>query len=292
MNKKFFLTLLLIVLLPLQGFAYTAPETGFYDGPSGQALYYTKGDHMAQDYPYIGALGSGGGGGSATATATSNNKQKQAQGQIQLQGQVQGQKQGQAIVDSGNNNAFIGQTIINEKPDRGLINPPTYSTPSLLEYRGPYDKGVYQDLKPWEMKKTWTEKDLAGMPACFFGCGDVTTLKYIDREPSKSFDVAKATNKPVVGVVLVEGEAGDTPIHVWRSVVEAALAMGGTDVILLKEAVTFANKASGWNIGLGGGVSATNNGADNYGGSVGGGTGVGSCITSPIEKIKVVFTIH
>lgn len=39
MNKKFFLTLLLIVLLPLQGFAYTAPETGFYDGPSGQALY-------------------------------------------------------------------------------------------------------------------------------------------------------------------------------------------------------------------------------------------------------------
>lgn len=221
---------------------------------------------------------------------TNLNTNRQAQGQ--LQGQLQGQMQGQAISDSANNSAFNQQNILVEKPDRGLIAVSGYQTPGQLEYRGPYGRGIYHDATPWTRKSTWTAADVKKLPSCFFGsCGDITVVKFRELSASEKFEVAKATNFQPVGMIIDQGGNGDTPAHIWGDVANEILGMGGTVITVDKYSVTFANKSTGWNVGIGGGVSATNNGEANYGGSVGGGTGIGSVTTAPVERCGIVVMV-
>ena len=228
------------------------------------------------------------------------NTNKQAQGQGQIQGQMQGQLQGQAQSntnkDVGNINAPMSQTMINEDK-RELPNIVTGTAPNLFAYRGDF-KGTFDKLRPWELKATWTKEYIDTFPYCNIMCGGTVELAGLPN-PTKcksgddcipAFDVVKQSKLKNVMVVTIER---DNPLVLWGTVSRLALDNGIKEVVPYGYAVTFSNTASGWNIGLGGGVSVLNGGSnDNYGGSVGGGIGFGSVETKPVEKVKGIFLMY
>jgi len=207
----------------------------------------------------------------------------------QAQGQLQGQNQGQVAVGSVKTKTDV--TV--EKPDRGLVGITTGGTTAPVgDYRGPFDSNIYRKATPWTIKKTWTKADLDGIPWCAFGCGDVTIIKFRELPKSEQFELARFTDLQPVGMIIVEGNKGDTPAHIWGEVATATFDMGGTTLIVTDYVTGFKTKSTGGSIGLGGGVSATNNGADNYGGSVGGGTGIGSVTVGPVPTCAIAVTVY
>ena len=215
---------------------------------------------------------------------------KQAQGQMQLQGQIQGQRQ--SIKDSANNNAFNQQNIRFPEEKRELPVNPTYQAPQMGQHRGPYEKGIFHMLTPWLDKSTWTMEDFDAMPG-----GGKVTMSDSNCAESQGFTLTDSSYKIKEGqssfYILIEGEKGDTPLHIWGRLGAKALKAGATQVKILGVAYTFATAGSGWNIGLGGGFNAVNNGKDDsYGGSVGGGTGYGQFNTAPVEKMSMAVRCY
>jgi len=224
-------------------------------------------------------------------TNTNVNSNRQAQGQIQGQAQIQGQKQGQFIKDSANNQAFNNQNILFEDKRELPVNP-TYQAPQMGQHRGPYEKGIFHMLTPWLDKSTWTMEDFDAMPG-----GGKVTMSDSNCAESQGFTLTDPSYKIKEGqssfYILIEGEKGDTPLHIWGRLGAKALKAGATQVKILGVAYTFATAGSGWNIGLGGGFNAVNNGKDdNYGGSVGGGTGYGQFNTAPVEKMSMAVRCY
>lgn len=231
---------------------------------------------------------------------TNTNKNTNVQGQGQLQGQMQGQLQGQAQSntnkDVGNINAPMSQTMINEDK-RELPNIVTGTTPNLFAYRGDF-KGTFDKLKPWELISSWSAEYVDTFPYCNYMCNgkvviagrpNPTVCKAGD-DCLATFAVVKKSGLKNMMVVTIER---DNPLVLWGTVARIALENGIKEVVNLGYVVTFSNSASGWNIGLGGGVSVINGGGnDNYGGSVGGGFGFGSVETSPVEKVKAIFVMY
>jgi hypothetical protein len=215
---------------------------------------------------------------------TNSNRQEQAQHQTQQQGQKQSQNNNQTV-------APVQTTQISQvyEEKRELPNIPTGLAPSMFAYRGPFEKGVFDLVQPWTDTEKWTQEILNGFPSSFFGT-DVTVAKYLKRDATTQFSIVSSSSKPLACLILA---ASDNPLVLWKKVATAAMEeCGATEVKVIKYRVTFSNKASGWNIGLGGGVTAINGGNDNYGGAVGGGTGFGSVESTPVEKCQAAFAAY
>lgn len=231
---------------------------------------------------YAGAIA----GASANVKNTNIGINKQAQGQ--LQGQMQGQLQGQA--QEMNNGQTIAPsqeiTIVNPDNKRNLPNIVGYQAPGVGEYRGPYDKGIAGKVKPWERASLWNKESLNGMASTFGSakCKEYPITK--KAEATETLNVGKSKEH----VVSYYECSAESDFELWGEVGTLALKAGAMFIEELAYAVTFANKSGGWNIGMGGGVSAVGNGNNDYlGGSVGGGTGFGSVTTEPIAKIRAIF---
>lgn len=205
--------------------------------------------------------------------------------QAQMQGQLQGQLQGQIA----NNNQTIAPeqsvTIINPENKRDLPNIPGYVAPQQLEFRGPYEKGVAGKVKPWVRSTLWDKKSLEGMASMF---GNASCKEYPIAKKSEATETLNVKESKEPAVAYYEC-AGDSDFELWGEVGTKALAAGAMTIEELAYAVTYYNKSTGWNIGFGGGVTAINGGNDNYGASVGGGTGFGSATSEPKAKITAIF---
>lgn len=203
----------------------------------------------------------------------------------QLQTQGQGQKQS---IDAPMTNT-TDISIVNPDPKRDLPVFPTYQAPQMTEFRGPYKDGLAGKFKPWRKHSLWTKEELSAMTSSF----DSATCKVYPvrkkAEATESINV-KASQEPVVCYLICTAE---NDIELWADAGLKALAAGGMTIQEEAYAVTFLNKASGWNLGFGGGVSVVGSGADDrIGGSAGGGTGIGSVKTEPVEKISALFSVR
>jgi hypothetical protein len=220
-----------------------------------------------------------------------SNKNTNIQGQEQGQGQLQGQLQAQGINAPMTQGNVQGVTVVNDDK-RELPVFPTGQAPNLFSYRGKHEIGVFASLKPWEVVKVWDRGYVDTFPYCNYFC---TGDKAIAGIPNpivcdNPFKVVAKSKLPHVMLVVLERK---DPLELWGTVARIALENGINEVVVNDYKVTYANKASGWNVGLGGGVSVIDNGQnDHIGGSVGGGTGFGSVTTSPIEKAKGVFLLY
>lgn len=227
------------------------------------------------------------------------NTNKQQQGQIQ--GQVQGQKQNQAIVGSGNSK----NTVTTEVNNGQMINPQQnvtfiapenkrdlpgfygYQAPGVGDYRGPYEKGIQLKAKPWTMQESWGKDEIEG----FYSMNDTAKCKvFVVKKIREATDALKIAKEGSISCIL-ECSA-DSGFELWGTAAKKAMECGAKSIEESAYSVTYANKSDGWNIGFGGGVTAINGGNDNYGGSVGGGTGIGSVTTGPVEKVKAIFIAH
>lgn len=170
---------------------------------------------------------------------------------------------------------------------RELPNIITGSAPSLFSYRGKY-VSTFDTLMPWELRVNWSAALVDSYPYCNVFCnGDMETAGVVGYEKYDSFNVVKSSKLQNMMIVTIERE---NPLVLWGTVARFALASGIKEVVPYDYKVTFSNKATGWNIGLGGGVSLIDGGSnDNTGGSVGAGIGFGSVETRPVEKCKAVF---
>ena len=293
--KKF---LVLIALVPLlmvgSAYAYEAQYTGFYQNNGGNMHYYTAGSNVPNAYTYIGDFNNGGG----------SAKQKQKQGQIQMQGQTQSQKTdvsigngfgnfspkseseafAGAIGQAGDNNLSVD--INNPVNRRELPNIPGYATPAPGEYRGPWDKTIYQVVRPWTMQRTWFAEDIDKLPKG----GDVLSSCVFDLERSKSFTLVSPRQVKEGEIAWFVMADSSNPIELWGTAGNQALKDGATECAVIGYVPYGQTKGSGFNIGIGGGISAVNGGSnDNYGGSVGPGMGYGNFSVGPVEKAKMAL---
>ena len=216
-------------------------------------------------------------------------QQGQLQGQAQKQAQGQLQAQGQAIIGSANtsnsNNSSQEVTFISPENKRELPGFYGYQAPQWFAYRGPFEKGVAGKAKPWRMsKKQWASAELDG----FYSAWDSAKCKLFQISPAKDASETLTIGTKDVPIAILECE-GASDLEIWGAAGKKALEAGAKFIEEAAYAATFINKSSGWNLGFGGGVTAVNGGNDVYGASVGGGTGIGSASSEPIEKIKVVF---
>ena len=129
-----------------------------------------------------------------------------------------------------------------------------------------------------------------GFPQCGWNCSiEVARLKTY---PSRSvFTVVEKPNSAKVYTTIVLVYARN-PLEMWGTVARLALEYGAYEVVEVAYKNIFSNKSTGWNIGLGGGVTALSGGNDNIGGSVGGGTGIGSVTTGPVDKVHGAFIFY
>jgi len=217
---------------------------------------------------------------------TMNNRQSQNQGQ------AQGQEQFQAI-----NN---GQTIapvqsITYVQDRALLAVPSASGPALTEYRGPYDKDANTAAKPWEIIPSWTAKAIDALPSdgiLFKDCSVEAVFFSGPILPASEIVPAGVKDLAVLGYVTVKSNNGSGSYSkVFKRGMEIGMEYGARYYRVLVIGATSANVSSGFSVGLAGGASATSTGKDNYGGSVGGGTGYSSIETGPVSKpwILIIF---
>jgi len=205
---------------------------------------------------------------------------KQAQGQLQGQGQMQNNKQ--VIAPSQE------ITIINPENKRDLPNIPGYQAPQQIEFRGPYEKGVAGKVKPWTLFASVTEEQLNDWASAF----DSAECKLYTLKKQEGEKAASLSTKKSDGAVLAIIECTATSdFELFADAGKKALGAGGKNIEEMAYAITYLNKSTGWNIGLGGGVTAINGGNDNYGGAVGSGTGYGSVKTEPIAKITAIFAV-
>lgn len=165
---------------------------------------------------------------------------------------------------------------------------PVLSGPNMIEYRGPYEKGIAGKVKPWKVRKSWSHEEAEG----FYSPTDSASCKV--------FPIRKATNERKFISIYEDGMkvstvaylecTGTSDMEIWGTVTSKMKELKAGVVKEEAYAVTYSNKSKGWNIGLGGGVTGANDSGDR-GGSVGGGTGFGSVETSPVANISVVFSI-
>lgn len=217
---------------------------------------------------------------------------KQDQDQKQAQGQLQGQLQGQMIQDSANtsnSNNAKQETSVMFEAKRELVPIASWNAPSMTEFRGPYDKGTAGKVRPWEIKKSWTDEEVKGMYSAFDDADcKIYPIKKIDSGATANLNVGR--DSEVKAIIDCKGTSDFT---IWGTAATKAMSYGATSINQAAYAVTFSNKATGWNIGIGGGVSIVGQGSDdNKGGSVGGGTGFGSVETKPVENISVIFFVR
>lgn len=201
--------------------------------------------------------------------------------------QIQGQGQKQSIDAPLTNTTDI--SIVNPEPKRDLPVFPTYQAPGMIEYRGPYDKGIQSKATPWKLKKAWTKEEASG----FYSSMDSASCKVYPiqkKAATERISVDTPKDTPVACILECVAESG---FELWGTAANEAFACGGTYIEEVAYKITYKNKASGWNIGIGGGVSVVGAGNDDrFGGSMGGGTGFGSVTTEPIEKASAIFYVY
>jgi len=168
---------------------------------------------------------------------------------------------------------------------RELPNIPSQGIGPQLEYRGPY-KGIYPFVSPWSLVSTWKPSMLENFPSCGWKSCQVKIGVIASIEKRDIFTVVTKSNLVYLGTIIV---FATNPLELWRKVAETAFEVGADEVQEVVFRSTFTNESSGWNIGIGGGVSMISNGNDSIGGSVGGGTGFGSVETKPVEKAHAAF---
>jgi hypothetical protein len=225
---------------------------------------------------------------------TNANMNTQGQQQGQLQGQLQGQMQGQgqAIIGSANtansNNSSQSTSVVFEAKRELAPAFDILSGPNMTEFRGPYKEGNAGKVKPWAIKATWTKDEIGG----FYSVSDDASCKVYTLKKSDNKVETLMVSKGGATLAILDCK-GLNDMEIWGTAATKALDMGGAAITEAAYSVTFSNKASGWNIGLGGGVSVIGQGTnDNKGGSVGGGTGFGSVETKPVENINVLFFVR
>lgn len=201
--------------------------------------------------------------------------------------QLQGQGQKQSIDAPMTNTTDI--SIVNPENKRELPGFYGYQAPGQIEYRGPYEKGIQAKATPWRMKKEWTKEEAAG----FYSVSDSASCKvYPVQKKAATENLTVDTPKEHGAAACILECKADSGFELWGTVAKEAMDCGGSLVDELSYRVTFANKSFGWNIGLGGGVTAVDGANDTKGGSVGGGTGIGSVTTEPIEKVQAIFIVY
>lgn len=206
------------------------------------------------------------------------NRQSQIQGQMQVQGQSM--NNAQTIAPSQE------VTIINPDPKRELPVFQTYQAPGMIEYRGPYKDGILGKAKPWKLANMWHRSVLEGMTSVW-DSAKCKMYPVATRDEATENLAVKSSQDPVVAYFECSAKSD---FELWGLVGTMALKAGARSIEELAYSVTFSNKASGFNLGFGGGVSVVGNGNnDHTGGSVGGGTGFGSVTTEPIEKVNAIF---
>ncbi len=189
----------------------------------------------------------------------------------------------------GSSTSYNSLKINYPENKRELPNIPILPSQPQLEFRGPY-KSINEQVRPWTLTPYWNEEMVGGFPQCGWGCDiEIARLK---QYPSRSmFTVVDKPNSAKVYTTIVMVYAKN-PLELWGAVARLALEYGAYEVVEVAYRNIFQNKSTGWNIGIGGGVSAVSGGNDTIGGSVGGGTGVGSVTTGPIEKVHGAFIFY
>lgn len=189
----------------------------------------------------------------------------------------------------GSSTSYNSLKINYPENKRDLPNIPGFPAQPQLEFRGPY-KSINEQVRPWALTAYWNDEMVNGFPQCGWACEiEIARLK---KYPSRSvFTVVDKPNSAKVYTTMVIVYAKN-PIELWGTVARLALEYGAYEVVEVAYRNIFQNKSTGWNIGIGGGVSAVSGGNDTLGGSVGGGTGVGSVTTGPIEKVHGAFIFY
>ncbi len=180
-------------------------------------------------------------------------------------------------------------TVTSPENKRELPNIPSGPGVGQLEFRGPYGKGMYQFIAPWQTVSEWNPGMIEGFPSCYWNC-DVEVAKVWRTIFERNwFKVVKKSDKKLIGWVIIRAT---NPLELWGKVAKYAFEWGAEEVVENAYQSTFSNKSGGWNVGFGGGATAVSNGNDNVGGSIGGGTGFGAVETRPVEKCQAAFTIY
>lgn len=282
MKKTSIIVLALVMLFSVNPTWAASP----WPNPPGQDKENGNGGNASSDAT---AIGVGVGIGIAGAAAINNTEVKSTNVIMNSQSSFNSNKnslttsQGQGQEQSISAPLTNSVSVVNEKNDRELLGIPGYQAPAPGDYRGPHKPGVFGKMAPWEKKSTWTRSDLKDYPAA----GSLTAGLTVKIEAVESFNIVTKPSKTWIGDLLNEGDKGDAPSAVWGKVAKAALDAGCEEIVIVGSSTAFMNAGSGFNLGLGGGFSATNGGADNYGGSVGAGTGWGSFKVGPHEKASM-----
>lgn len=205
----------------------------------------------------------------------------------QFQAQTQSQKN---RIDLNNGQTIAPKQevqVVNPANKRDLLQISGYQAPQMVEYRGPYEKGVAGRVKPWKEQTEWTEKEIEAYYGQFDGA-DCRVYKHRDVAKRTAIRVADSSS-PVIAYLHCKGESD---FEIWGTAGKKALELGCTNIQEKAYSVTYSNKSTGWNIGIGGGVSSTGYSDDSKSTSVGGGTGFGSAETTPVPKINVIFVVR
>jgi hypothetical protein len=189
---------------------------------------------------------------------------------------------------TGGNASANNSLTVNYEEKRELPNIPSQAIGPQLEYRGPY-QFIFPFVSPWNLISVWKPAMLENFPDCGWKSCQAKTGVIASIEKKDIFTVVPKSNLFYLGTIII---FATNPLELWKKVAETAFEVGADEVQEIAFKSTFTNESSGWNIGLGGGVSMISNGNDNIGGSVGGGTGFGSVETRPVEKAHAAFNFY
>jgi len=168
-------------------------------------------------------------------------------------------------------------------------------------HSGPYEKDWNASSVPWFYKTRWTEKDISRMKKGNDLDGEMRVYMY--QEPfkgkSESFKVVTENTTPekiqseytVIAKIIVhsDDEKGVDYDSLFIMAGKENLKKIGAPILLVETVgYTFGSSVSGWNIGLGGGVSMVGDGPG-VGGSVGGGPGYGKVRSSAVTHPFITF---
>ena len=229
----------------------------------------------------------------SSATATGGSSSATATG-----GTAYGGQGGSAVAyggaggEGGQGGSAYNKLKIKVEDKRDLPNIPQGQVANQLEYRGPYG-AIFEKVRPWEKMKVFTDEQIKGFPECGFwddcNVGEAVLVPK-STEPSKRIAIVPYSDRPFMAMVIVTAA---NPLQLFGTVARLALQYAADEIAEVAYRSSFSNKSTGYNFGLGGGVSVINGGQnDNIGGSVGGGTGFGSVTTKPVENIRAAFVFY
>jgi hypothetical protein len=198
---------------------------------------------------------------------------------------VGGQLQGQALVNNPNQEVNFTQTSnIPAGQGRLLLGVPNIPSAPLINYFGPWKDpaNILESNLGMPMKVTLDQAKNAYQGGVTSRINILNPVKFqVDKCELVATIPISASYR---GYTFLQGDGKANSIDLLMKAYQDAMESGATKIVILKKQSSTKNKALGFSLGIGGGVSSLQGSEKENGLTVGGGTGISWGSTEPQYK--------